>query len=218
MHPGGRLEENFSLVESLNHSNISTVSSALSDKPPNYEDALLHSKPVSCSKKHSDLSIDDQQRSVNCNHLTLLRLSEQDSDHPMRFKRCRQTNGGQTNLNSSSATSGSSVAQLALNLVRNFGAIEPTSLHHQVVYGRPRVSHDLNAPRQQQSNSPNITTSTNNPESSRKVSYCQLDVSQLVLSQSPPKYCELTFNNFDDEHSDINSNDARAGNNARNEQ
>lgn len=43
--------------------------------------------------------------------------------------------------------------------------------------------------------------SNNNPQSSsssppRKVSYLQLDVGQLMLSSSPPKYCELQFNNY----------------------
>lgn len=39
-------------------------------------------------------------------------------------------------------------------------------------------------------------SSVSSGESQRKISYIQLDVNQLMLSTSPPKYWELHFNNY----------------------
>jgi hypothetical protein len=47
--------------------------------------------------------------------------------------------------------------------------------------------------RKMQQQQENIQSSSS---SQRKISYIQLDVSQLMISSSPPKYCDLHFSNY----------------------
>lgn len=162
--------------------NISTISSMI-EQPPNYEDALINSKPITWSYFSFEKDASSAGYYEN-NNICASRVLYKD------------TNSDNRRVHNSfhiSSTS-NSMAQLAMNIVKNFSSLEPvnsTPAIQQVIRSQslPECSdnlhnHLVDTQQQQQQQ-----------HQQRKLSYCQLDVSQLMLCESPPKYSELLFGN-----------------------
>lgn len=205
MNPRGRSRSIDSTreLDGQQQANICCVSAAHLDRPPNYEDALINSKPINwhylaskddintkndklklsavttCHRMRQTVNMSDPS-DVNCLH-----HSRRNKSDPRKQSICSQCSiiNNTTELTSyqrvDSKHSNNSVTQKAMNFVRGFASLEPPTGLHQPT-GQRRSSTSTNNRRQMQSNS------------QRKVSFCQLDVSQLTES-SPPKYSELTF-------------------------
>lgn len=194
MHPRGRSASEAS-VEHQRGFTICTIS-PLFDDPPDYEDALVNSKPVSWLAYQNN-----QEKSVN--EIIQNSFTESTSGHLLNdcgYKFAALCDRSKNNLfcprhsvvnsdnlnNSNNTTSDNSevpandMAQLALSIVRGFTTLEP--MNHQQV-NRSRYSHDYGTM---------VGDNTHrNQNRDRKFSYCQLDVNQLVVNESPPRYCDL---------------------------
>lgn len=208
MHPGGRLASDVSLDEH-DRMNISAISASHLDHPPDYEDALINSKPISWFKRHQSQHYDNvdaqhNQESSSYHYLpisTASHESQRATAHGEHFseqqskslaqQQSTQSASSATTHTSTIITSSNNMAQFALSIVRGFASIEPSSIHQQVVNRTRRISQDQNTSTHQSATRQRSRANGNNI---RKPSYCQLDVNQLILSTSPPKYTDLTFN------------------------
>lgn len=171
MHPRVRTDYENSLDERQSRSNnISNISSIV-EQPPNYEDALIDSKPINwiylgAGKNSSRTGSTD----IPDIHI-----------FPHYKNNLAASNEIQNSFHISSASS--SITQIAMSIVKNFTSIGPASSTTM-----PQVIRSQSLPEYNSVTSPNT-------QQRRKPSYCQLDVSQLMLAESPPRYSELTFAN-----------------------
>lgn len=193
MHPRGRSISEDS-PEQQRRFTVCTISSYFDD-PPRYEDALVNSKPVAWfSNQHSEkasLNVEPIQIELNgstSGHLLSECLFASDalcnriqnnlfcSKHSMIDFNSSNNNV----LDSQNLAGNNSMAQLALSIVRGFTTLE--TINHQQV-NQDRFSHDHCD--QRRDNTHQIQNQN------RKFSYCQLDVNQLIVSELPPRYCDL---------------------------
>lgn len=237
MNPRGRLTSLSPSDEHAQHATVCTISSVM-DLPPNYEDALITSKPVNWAY------LQPEKAGSNCMH-----LSPPSPHHSIQMKIClcakhsneynqeaalagTANNADNDNENeyhqylgtyvnqstvsprdciictdeliSSAVTSknqatSNGIAQLLMSIVRGFSNFD--SIEQQV--GRARLSQDHGVRRE--------------TAQLRKLSFCQLNVNQLMLSSSPPKYCELVTGEDLEASANLsnNSNEPRAGGGGR---
>lgn len=171
MHPRGRSgsDDSFEARFLNDNNNIRTVSSML-EQPPKYDEALINSKPI--------LNYLYPRKETN--------LAQPSCCDTSSNRYLLQKNYNTNEMQVTSSTS-NSIAQLALNIVKNFSSHEPSV----VSTTSQQVVRSQSAPQcGDENNSASLNT-----QQPRKISYCQLDVSQLMLSESPPKYCELSLSN-----------------------
>lgn len=204
---------NMAIVDMPNmHPRASTVSGAMMDRraaadglvhdqPPDYENALINSKPISwIVASHEEqpklrASSEDHQSSDQQDSKRRRQQLEQPIDIPRPTTRGDTIGSGNvlgSNANEPHKISSptDNMTQLALSIVRGF-----TSTQHQHPVGFE-----------------DSATRSDHQERPRKTSYCQLDVNQLTLKdqESPPKYCEITMPRIDQALSN-QSNEPRAG-------
>lgn len=189
MHPRVRSDYDNDAIDreiiSSRSNNISTISSMI-EQPPNYEDALINSKPITWSYFSSGKDASSATgNQPNINNNCASRVLYKDTSNSITNRRIHNS------FNISSASS--SMAQLAMNIVKNFSSLEPvdSTAVQQVIRSQslPEYSDNLVDAQQQRQQQ-----QQQEPQQ-RKLSYCQLDVSQLMLCESPPKYSELSFGN-----------------------
>lgn len=182
------------------------------DPPPDYENALINSKPISwivAANKDDELRkirVQDQSLSEHQppnfgqkqgNEDTLSRSEGTRGDRILALQSNETApSNGPRKISSSPSPSSSdnNMTQLALSIVRGFTSVSNTSENLQ------QTGQD-DAPTR-------LASSTNDCQ--RKISFCQLDANQLINQESPPKYCEITMSNIDQAQSD-QSNEPRAG-------
>lgn len=213
MHPRGRSASETSL-EHQRGFNICAIS-PLFDDPPDYEDALINSKPVSWSayqinqEKYANEILQNYSTESTSGHLlndcgykfaALCDRSKNNQFCPRHSVADSDSLNNSNNFASdfSEVTANNDMAQLALSIVRGFTTLEPMN-HPQI--NRSRYSHDYG----------NMDRGNTYHNRSRKLSYCQLDVSQLIVTESPPRYCDLQQGRRSVPELYYNSNEPTAG-------
>lgn len=186
MHPRGLIDSDSGSYDQGNngHSAISIISSGdIMDIPPTYEDALVNSKPINNWYKSQGTKAQTSHPSLcsNCS----AKIKSKWSHVPATISECcncvsstsKSSRRVSTNHNKSPTRQKLSPSTASdHNYYSQYGSIEQTSTSRH-------------------------ETSEVSDSSSRKISYVQLDVDQLMLlSSSPPKYHELTFGQLDKQH------------------
>lgn len=206
MHPRGRTYSDGSESDDQDGEALYTVSSYI-DRPPKYEEALINSRPI-----NSIYYLPEKQAvSQSARKPTCCRHPGQVVQPPLEgdsnpFCRCCFDELVYDVVGRKVST-GNSMAQFALNLKRGVGSSVDQML------GRRRISHEQQQQQQQpdsnmrtrsqpayqsDSNSSiranqqyaDLNYQQNRP---RKISFCQLDVGQLMQCGSPPKYSEISM-------------------------
>lgn len=195
MNPRGRTHSVDSSREHLERpqTNICCISSDLIDRPPNYEDALINSKPINspCLNSSNMEALDSTCQHASDYSRTDGKIDSQTGKNSSICSKCRinwtnynnqQISGSNDELNHRSISKSSTgVTNMAMKFVEGFKSCDiPMGLNH--IHHQFYQQHQRNEPSDQPL-----------PET-RKVSFCQLDVSQLDnLTCPPPQYSDLTF-------------------------
>lgn len=185
MNPRGRTYSDESDEFDQRRETLCTISSQL-DHPPDYEDALVSSKPIDCDYFHP------RKASHGLEKDPIISTGSACSKHPNQHGRnlsvdnplplCRTCFDELIyNVVGRKVSTSNSMAQFALNIKKGTNSIEQ-------VLSRSRTSRDQ--PRNHGSQS--AGTVTQDQANTRKPSFCELDVSQLVQCGSPPKYHEIS--------------------------
>lgn len=167
MHPRGRSPSSGSTGVDHRPAHIYSIQSD-ADLPPKYEDALINSKPANLSSVQIDMKAHQNIDQSNPNFL----------NSPPSFQSAKDQRLRRNTVTHAFETSANSMTQLALNIVRGFATIDAVPDIQQPPY-RNRSSFDHG---------------TVDNMDRRKLSFCQLDVNELLLTELPPKYSELSFN------------------------
>lgn len=204
MHPRGRSASD-NVSENRRRITVCTISSLI-DEPPEYEDALVNSKPVNwqLNRNSSEKTDPIEAYESTSGHLLVECQSKSAAlcDRLQNNLYCPKHTIVNTerseilNMNPSS----NNMAQLALSIVRGFTTLELNNQQQSdQQVRRSRFSHDNGTDQHRRD------SARQGQDIRRKFSYCQLDVSQLIVSESPPRYCDLP-------HGDNDSNEPTAGN------
>lgn len=164
------------------------------DKPPDYESALINSKPISWivaahKEEQAKLRAEDQARAYK--YLDAKRDSDLEYESNSEARRSLLDHDSGSRNGPHKVSSSDNMTQLALSIVRGFT-----------------------------SETPQQVALANNSESSEvvaigrdgKTSYCQLDVEQLIDQGSPPpEYCRITMPRTDQDSTSNQSSESRDG-------